>query len=184
MVYLGSLIRSLTVFDSRPPHCFAELALWREHRLDKPDQAGSIPALRTNRSRPDGGIRHTHQSQKLARKGMRVRPPLWTPHHRGGIGIRNRLRAWAPLGYEGSSPSGGTTHAVYDLARADRKFAERGSIAQETGPDRRFRRASVLCTLSTENVEMGPYPKRVNPAGRLYEKEAKVGEPCTRARSF
>ena len=34
------------MFDSRLPHQ-AELALWREHLLDRQDQAGSIPALRT-----------------------------------------------------------------------------------------------------------------------------------------
>ena len=34
------------MFDSRLPHR-AELALWREHLLDRQDQAGSIPALRT-----------------------------------------------------------------------------------------------------------------------------------------
>jgi hypothetical protein len=41
---------------------------------------------------------------------------------------------------------------------------ERWSIAQETGPDRRFRRGTVHCTVSTENVEMGSYPKRVTTA--------------------
>lgn len=62
------------MFDSRLPHSrwglappyppHAELALWREHLLDKQDQAGSIPALRTPFTLSMWRNRHTQRSQK------------------------------------------------------------------------------------------------------------------------
>ena len=64
------------MFDSRLPHR-AELALWREHLLDRQDQAGSIPALRTPSSRPRGEMAYAAVSEAVP-SGVRVRLPPWT----------------------------------------------------------------------------------------------------------
>ena len=56
------------MFDSRLPHQ-AELALWREHLLDRQDQAGSIPALRTHMSVWRNGRRSGLRNRAGRREG-------------------------------------------------------------------------------------------------------------------
>ena len=62
------------MFDSRLPHP-AELALWREHLLDRQDQAGSIPALRTRSDHVHVAEWHTRRSQKPCPAGREGSSP-------------------------------------------------------------------------------------------------------------